>query len=198
MSKLYGKEPISFEEYARRYTGVRMTNVMADYMPELDPDATQEAKNYWSRHYVDNLSRVELKPNVIDTLDYLRDNGFVMAIATNMRESTMNEVLKTIGERHHGFSSYFSFKGSASMVGKSKPAPDLLYYVCENIGVVPSKSIFVEDSVVGVQSGTAAGTYTIGYSNEAENRERLRNAGADELISELSELEFIVMGTLLE
>lgn len=46
---------------------------------------------------------------------------------------------------------------TASMVSRSKPAPDLFFYAAEQMGAAPERCLVIEDSSAGVRAANAAG-----------------------------------------
>lgn len=71
---------------------------------------------------------------------------------------------------------------SASQVARGKPAPDLFLFAAQAMGAAPAECIVVEDSLVGVQAGVAAGMQVIGFVGGSHCRDgqaaRLTGAGA--------------------
>jgi HAD superfamily hydrolase (TIGR01509 family) len=53
---------------------------------------------------------------------------------------------------------------SAHAVEHGKPAPDLFLYAAERMGVEPSRCAVVEDTLVGIEGGLAAGMAVFGYA----------------------------------
>ena len=53
---------------------------------------------------------------------------------------------------------------STSEVANGKPAPDLFLHAAEEMGVVPSACVVVEDSRAGVEAARAAGMRALGYA----------------------------------
>jgi HAD superfamily hydrolase (TIGR01509 family) len=86
---------------------------------------------------------------------------------------------------------------SASDVRNGKPAPDLFLHVAAKMNIAPSECIVVEDSVVGVAAGVAAGMTVIGFvgGSHATNRlgEHLRAAGARTVIADMRALKSAVI-----
>jgi HAD superfamily hydrolase (TIGR01509 family) len=82
---------------------------------------------------------------------------------------------------------------SASMVGSGKPAPDLFLLAAREFAVEPERCLVVEDTVVGILAGRAAGMKTIGFvggshiSTKAQAG-RLRDAGAEAIVETAAEL----------
>ena len=66
---------------------------------------------------------------------------------------------------------------SAHEVKHGKPAPDVFLYAAERMGAEPSRCAVVEDSLVGVESGLAAGMTVFGYCGHFD-AEAMAAAGA--------------------
>jgi beta-phosphoglucomutase-like phosphatase (HAD superfamily) len=67
---------------------------------------------------------------------------------------------------------------SATEVGRGKPDPALFLHAAESMGVEPAGCAVVEDTVVGVQAGRAAGMSVFGFSSSGGGR-ALFDAGAE-------------------
>ena len=57
---------------------------------------------------------------------------------------------------------------SSYEIGSWKPAPDLFLYAAKNMGVQAAYCTVVEDSILGVRAGVAAGMKVLGYTNPSE------------------------------
>jgi HAD superfamily hydrolase (TIGR01509 family) len=53
---------------------------------------------------------------------------------------------------------------SAYEIGRWKPEPDLFLHAADRMGAAPSDTVVVEDSVLGVQAGVAAGMRVLGFA----------------------------------
>jgi HAD superfamily hydrolase (TIGR01509 family) len=82
---------------------------------------------------------------------------------------------------------------SASEVKNGKPAPDLFLHAAAKMRVRPADCVVVEDSVVGVAAGVAAGMTVVGFTGGGHVRGRLadhlRAAGARAVISDMRALK---------
>jgi len=66
---------------------------------------------------------------------------------------------------------------SATQVARGKPAPDLFLFAARSLGAAPERCAVVEDSVLGVMAGVAAGMRVLGYAARSP-AEALARAGA--------------------
>ena len=77
----------------------------------------------------------------------------------------------------------------AAMVQNPKPAPDLFLHAARQNGLTPERSLVIEDSIVGVTAGLAAGMIVYGYlglSHEPEKQaEKMRELGVHHIADSL-------------
>ena len=57
---------------------------------------------------------------------------------------------------------------SSYEIGSWKPAPDLFLHAAKNMGFEAPSCTVVEDSILGVRAGVAAGMKVLGYTNQSE------------------------------
>ncbi len=92
-----------------------------------------------------------------------------------------------------GLSAYFGehlFSGTE--VARGKPAPDLFLHAAAVMGVAPADCVVVEDSVMGVRAGVAAGMPVVGFTGGSHahrgSAAELRAAGAGHVIAAMDGL----------
>lgn len=66
---------------------------------------------------------------------------------------------------------------SAYQINRWKPDPALFLHAARSMGCQPAECVVIEDSLVGVQAGVAAGMHVLGYA-DAEYGPALATAGA--------------------
>ena len=95
-----------------------------------------------------------------------------------------------------GFLRYFEGRiFSGHELPRSKPAPDVYLAAANALGRDPTKCAVVEDTVVGVTAGAAAGATVFGYSpHEAghDTPNALRDAGARVIFTRMGDLPALV------
>lgn len=79
---------------------------------------------------------------------------------------------------------------------RAKPKPDIYLHGAREMGASPAKIIVVEDSVHGVHAARAAGMRVIGFTGGSHtyptHADRLTDAGAETVISRMSDLPSMV------
>ena len=97
-----------------------------------------------------------IKTGLIELLDYLKEHGYRIAVATSTDyEKVMHNFDVT------GVQGRFDAVVCGNMIQHSKPAPDIYLRAAELLGVDPSECMALEDSPNGIRSGAAAGMYTV-------------------------------------
>lgn len=76
---------------------------------------------------------------------------------------------------------------SGEEVPRKKPSPDIYLETARRIGADPSDCVVIEDAVNGVMAAKAAGMNCVAVTSSF-SREQLQNAGADHIVSGLSEV----------
>jgi len=81
---------------------------------------------------------------------------------------------------------------NATQVANGKPAPDLFLFAARTMKAAPADCIVIEDSLLGVAAGRAAGMRVIGFAGGSHATEelpvRLASAGAHRVIRAMGEL----------
>ncbi len=99
---------------------------------------------------------IPLKEGVVELLDYLRENGIRIALATATRAERTEYNLTTTGLR-----SYFDVLVTGDIVEHGKPHPETFLTAASRLGVSPSECMGVEDSFNGVRAIRTAGMFTV-------------------------------------
>ncbi len=97
-----------------------------------------------------------VKPGAEEILQWLKENGWTVGLASSTRRSTVEEHLKQAG-----FWDFFSAVVTGDMVQRSKPEPDIYLLACERLSARPSETYAIEDSPNGVRAAHAAGMKTL-------------------------------------
>ncbi len=95
---------------------------------------------------------IDLRPGVIELLDYLREQKIPCAVATSTRRSIAIHHLETTQ-----LLSYFQFAVCGDEITHPKPAPDIYLKAIEKLNATAAECIVFEDSNFGAQAGHAAG-----------------------------------------
>jgi len=100
--------------------------------------------------------RLPMKKGIRELLSYLKEQGYLIGLASSTRLAVIEHQLKAAG-----IYDYFDNLTSGDMLKKSKPEPDIYLMACENLGVKPEEAIAIEDSYNGVRAAYRAGMCSV-------------------------------------
>ena len=131
-------------------SGEDMNRNVLRFFPEID------APRFVRRSYDLMAERVKkdlrFKPGLVELLDYLREQGYVMAIASGSERKVVEGNLET-----SGLGDYFADYLCGDEVVKGKPFPEIYERTAAKIGVLPSACFVFEDSPNGLIAADRAG-----------------------------------------
>ena len=101
------------------------------------------------------ISLIELDPKplpgVLDTLQFLKESGKKIGLATSSSQRLITTVLRALH-----IESYFDFAYSAEFETYGKPHPGVYIKVAAHIAVPTQRCLVIEDSLNGIIAGLAA------------------------------------------
>lgn len=113
---------------------------------------------------------------------------FILAIATGGHKK--EKVLEILSK--FNLATYFPIIVSSDEVLNGKPSPDIYFYTAKKLGVEPKECLVLEDAPNGAIAGKRAGMVVFGVNKDGKIREKLKEAGADKVFSNLKEIELLV------
>jgi HAD superfamily hydrolase (TIGR01509 family) len=184
---------ITPQEAARRFAGIPD----ADMWRTLQDENARALPEDFPRRYADRLQdtfRQELRvlPGVHETLAALRQRGIEYCVASSSTPPKLEAALKLVGLWEAFAPNVFS----TAQVAHGKPAPDVFLFAARQMRTAIPECVVVEDSVPGVRAARAARMRAVGYIGASHNgpdqRKRLLDEGAFEVISDLQRLSEII------
>ena len=121
----------------------------------FDYDAVRNRRKALMDDYV-RKNGIEAKRGAKELLEWLKQNGYAVALATATPVGRASAYLEQTG-----LLPYFDKICSARQVAHGKPAPDIYLFAAEQLGLAPQECIALEDSTNGVRSAAAAGCKTV-------------------------------------
>ena len=104
-----------------------------------------------------NKEGVKPKKGLIELLDYLNNNNYILAIAS----STKKETIKNHLEKNNIEGKIFKVIVSGENITNGKPAPDIFIETCKKLSINPNEVIVLEDSNNGIKAAYTAGCIPI-------------------------------------
>lgn len=121
------------------------------YGIDFDYNTYRRRRTQWITDYISEKG-MPVKPGLYTLLDFLREKGIPMAVASSSTEKIVRRNLAMTGT-----DAYFKAVICGDMVEKSKPDPQVFLVAAEVLGTIPSETMVFEDSFFGIQAAAAGG-----------------------------------------
>lgn len=183
--RFFAEQGISLEPFpASFFIGSNMNNLWDRLLGE---SYTPEKAEQMMQAYLDYKKAFPLKyedllfPDVKATLEFLKQAGYRIALASSTSMPSILECLKI-----HGLTDYFEVILSGRDLKESKPNPEIYIKAMEKLGVSPEASLIIEDSENGIRAGKAAGASVWAIQDELYG---MNQTAADAFVKNLTEVK---------
>ncbi|MDO9948896.1 phosphoglycolate phosphatase [Glaesserella parasuis] len=127
---------------------------------EFSQEELAQIKRRFGYFYGENVCNIsKLYPNVKDTLEALKAQGYILAVVTNKPTKHVLPVLQAFKIDH-----LFSEALGGQSLPQIKPHPAPLYYLCGKFGLYPHEILFIGDSKNDILAAKAAGCKSVGLT----------------------------------
>lgn len=157
-----------------------MRKCLGDRAEELLPKALPV---FIERYKAYGFVETHLYPNVVETLQTLKNMGKPMAIATNKMEQLTHQILQ--GLNIHG---YFPVVVGPESIKRRKPDPESINIILDRMGFKPAQAMIIGDTWMDIQSGINAGIATCGVTYGYGSRDEVENSKPDFIIDRIEQL----------
>lgn len=152
---------------------------------DITKERFDEAFQIFFAAYRDNLSvDTYLYPGVLETLEYLDNKGYKMAICTNKPFEFIEPILKELSVKQ-----YFTSWVGADSLAKQKPDPAPLFHLAKEMNVTIDKCIMVGDSKNDIKAAKNAEMKSIGVSYGYNYNEHISDYNPDKVVDNFVELQ---------
>ncbi len=118
-------------------------------------DRLADMKNVWYKELIGTMTRDDLLPGALETLEAVRAAGLKVGLAS------VSQNAPAILERL-GIADLFDAVVDARLLKRGKPDPEIFLKAAAQLGVEPADCLGVEDAVAGVASIKGAGMAALG------------------------------------
>ena len=116
--------------------------------------AYAEEKNETYKEYLNTMSPADLAPEVLSTLNTLRERSILMAIGSSSKNAQL--ILDKIG-----LGDFFDAISDGNNITNSKPDPEVFLKAAEYLNLKNTDCIVVEDADAGIEAAHRAGMKAI-------------------------------------
>lgn len=150
-----------------------------------DPELThfEEARKLYREKFdQDPLYMVSDYPGMPETLETLKKQGIKLAVCSNKPHVAAVKVVEKM------FGGMFDIVLGQSPEIRRKPAPDAPLKAAEELHVKPQECMYIGDTGTDMQTGKAAGMFTVGVLWGYRDKDELTENGADCLAEKPEEI----------
>ena len=150
----------------------------------VEMNRTMYLKNLKNRYTLESV------PNVPELIFQLKEEGFLLAVASSSPISQVSYILDKLQ-----LSPHFNTVLTGDQVSAGKPEPEIFLKAARTVGVEPPSCVVIEDSFNGEKKKKNAGMRCIGFKNPNSGNQDLSKA--DSLINCFDEQTIDVIYTVL-
>lgn len=153
-------------------------------------DELAQIKRRFGYFYGENVCNIsKLYPNVKETLEALKAQGYILAVVTNKPTKHVLPVLQAFKIDH-----LFSEALGGQSLPEIKPHPAPLYYLCGKFGLYPHEMLFVGDSKNDILAAKAAGCKSVGLTYGYNYNIPISESEPDYVCEDFAEILKVVKG----
>jgi phosphoglycolate phosphatase len=156
--------PVPDDARASHVIGLGLQDALAYAIPGLPLHDYGRMVERYRKHFLARDPEIPLFPGAEAMLAGLRDRGHTLAIATGKSRAGLARALDNTGLRH-----LFAASRCADQCA-SKPAPDMLCELIEELGTNAVDTLMIGDTVHDLQMAARAGVRAVAVSHGAHPR----------------------------
>ena len=158
------REPIAVQQII----GLGLPEAIRVLYPSIEAEALDALRQSYSEIFIEeDRTPCSFYPGVRSTLDYLRDEGHQLAVATGKSRRGLSRVLNNLD-----MGGFFHSTRCADETS-SKPDPLMLFEILDELSVPLEQAVMIGDTAFDLQMANAAGIPAIAVSYGAHSVERL-------------------------
>jgi phosphoglycolate phosphatase len=156
--------PVPEDARASHVIGLGLKDALSYAIPGLPADDYGKVVESYRRHFLARDPEIPLFPGAKAMLADLRDRGHVLAIATGKSRAGLARALDNTALRP-----LFAASRCADQCA-SKPAPDMLCELMEELGTNAANTLMIGDTVHDLEMAARAGVQAVAVSHGAHPR----------------------------
>lgn len=168
--------PVHEEDEYRYFVGNGAKKLIERALPEGTPeDIQQQVYDRYAGYYRECcMNRTAPYSGMPELVKALRESGVKCVVASNKPDEFSKQIVNTL----LGADSFDAVRGKRGDT-PTKPAPDIIYALCAQLGIDINSAVMIGDSDVDVMTAHNAGIGCIGCTWGFRGEDELRQAGAD-------------------
>ena len=181
--------PIRTETACESTIGLPLAGCFRALYPDIQEGLIPRCAETYRRIFNENMQKItpEAFPGVVKTLKTLKEQGFVLTIASSRSHKSLTELTHQMG-----IADYISYLIGADDVKEAKPKPEPVLKTLDTMQFEADETLVVGDMGVDILMGANAGVKTCGVTWGNGTIEELKEAQADYIIDKMEDLLGII------
>lgn len=176
------KLPLFDESEYTALSGLSMSHIIDALYTDHSKESREMLKIRYRFHALLHQNNLLLYPDAKLVLEALKQRNYLLGIATGKSAKGLARDLEILR-----MTSWFDATRTADQTF-SKPHPLILQQIMELLNVLPSKTLFVGDGILDIQTAANAHVDSVGVHPEPGQQAMLKEHGAKAVINTLTEL----------
>ncbi|KLT72007.1 hypothetical protein PL75_10475 [Neisseria arctica] len=158
-------------ESIRKLIGYDLRTIISILHPDIDKTQLTALVRTYTTHYLNpNNQNMRLFEHALPCLNTLKEQGYWLAVATGKGRSGLDSAISQTGTAH------FWYATRCASECPSKPAPDMVLEICDELGVLPTEALVVGDTTFDLDMAANARAYAVAVSTGAHTSEQLQTS----------------------
>lgn len=163
--------------------GLGLTEAMQTLFPTIDERVHVALTDAYRNHYLyESTIATQLFDGVVETLSQLQTSGYTLAVATGKSRRGLDRVFEETD-----VAKYFA-ASRCSDETQSKPHPQMLFELLDEIGVSANEAVMIGDSEFDLMMARAAGVPSIAATYGVHDERRLLKHGPLVCLNQITDL----------
>ena len=167
----------------KKYIGPPLIDTFIELLGPDKEKAEAAVAKYRERFAPIGLYENEIYPGVKETLEKLKEKGYVLCTASSKPQKFVDTILE-----HFDIKKYFDFVGGATMDGRISKKEDVIDYVLKQTGFAPRQVLMVGDRMFDLTGAAEFGMDAVGVLYGFGSREELSAYDNIALINDIRDL----------
>jgi len=148
--------------------GLGLLEAVQSLLPGAPPALVEQVMERYRYHFlVEDRTASTLFEGAVEMIESLLDRGYLLAVATGKGRGGLDRALEQTGLDGHFHATRCADES------RSKPSPDMLYEIMEELGVAEARTLMVGDTEYDLQMAANAGVSALAVSYGVHDKQRL-------------------------
>ena len=175
--------PVPDDDAVRVLIGYSLPEIIRRLAPHAGEHMREELAETYAAHYLNpNNHNMTFFPEALPCLHTLQSQGYWLAVATGKGRIGLDRSIAQTGTAD------FWMATTCASEQASKPAPDMVFKLCDELGLTPQETLVVADTTHDLEMAANAKAPAVALTTGAHSAAMLNTAPHLAILDSLSEL----------